>query len=228
VSNTPVSFEADYVEERSRLTTFFRLILVIPHLFVAAVWGFATFFVVIAAWFALLFTGSWPRALYDFTASYLRFTTYVYGYVLLLTDDYPPFNGAADAHYPDRLNIGEPKQEYDRVKVALRIFLVIPVAIVMYAMQIVYMVGAFLAWFAILILGKQPRGLQDMIALGLSYQQRGYTYMFLVDEQFPPFATPQPALPSGPGPETPLPPGPAPSAPEGMAAGTRDETRPAP
>jgi Domain of unknown function (DUF4389) len=213
VSRIPVSFEADYVEKRSRLTTFFRLILVIPHLLLAALWGFATFFVVVVAWFALLFTGRWPRELYDFTAGYLRYTTYVYGYMLLLTDEYPPFNGSADAGFPNRLNIGEPKSAYDRLKVLLRIFLIIPVAIVMYAMQIVYGVGAFLAWFAILILGRQPRGLQDMIALGLSYQQRGYAYAFLVDEQFPPFTTPQPALESGPGAETPLPPAPpAPSA----------------
>jgi len=53
VSTYPVTFEADYVEQRSRLTTFFRLLLVIPHLLIVAFWGLAVFFGVIVAWFAL-------------------------------------------------------------------------------------------------------------------------------------------------------------------------------
>jgi hypothetical protein len=54
-------------------------------------------------------------------------------------------------------------------------------------MQIVAQVGAFLAWFAIVVLGRQPKGLQDMIVLGLSYQQRAYTYIALITEDWPPF-----------------------------------------
>jgi hypothetical protein len=207
VSITPVSFEADYVERRSRLTTFFRLILAIPHLFLAAVWGFAMYFVVIVAWFALVITGRWPSSLYEFSAGYLRYITYLYGYLALLTDEYPPFGGSAEPQYPVRLNIGEPKPHYDRLKVALRIFLLIPVAIVMFVMAIVWQIGSFVAWFAIVILGKQPRGLQDMIDLGMSYQQRASAYALLVDEQFPSFAGPQPEL--GPGPEPSLPPAPS-------------------
>ena len=68
--------------------------------------------------------------------------------------------------YPVDLNIGPPKAEYSRLKVLFRIILVIPVYIIAYAMQIVFEVGALLAWFAILVLGRQPKGLQDMIVLG--------------------------------------------------------------
>ena len=59
--------------------------------------------------------------------------------------------------------------------------------IISYAMQIVAEVGALLAWFAIVILGRQPKGLQDMIALGLSYQQRATAYFALLTEDWPPF-----------------------------------------
>ncbi|MBI5104687.1 MAG: DUF4389 domain-containing protein [Solirubrobacterales bacterium] len=218
MSVDPVSFQDRYVEPRSRVTTFFRLILAIPHFIVLALWGFAVFFVVIAAWFALLFTGSWPQGMYDFTASYLRYSTYVYGYTFLLTDDYPPFNGNANDTYPVTVHVGPPKPEYDRIKVAFRIFLLIPVFIIMYAMQLIYEIGAFLAWFAIVILGRQPKGLQDMIELGISYQQRAYAYALLLSEDFPPFTSPQPALGEGAGPRSPLPPSPttpaAPAAPE--------------
>ena len=49
--------------------------------------------------------------------------------------------------------------------------------IIVYAMQIVWEIGAFIAWFVIVIMGKQPKGLQDMIVLGISYQQRAYSYI---------------------------------------------------
>jgi hypothetical protein len=183
----PVIFEADYVEKRSRLTTFFRLILAIPHFILLYFYGLAAGIVVIVAWFVLLFTGRWPLGMYDFVGGFLRYSTRVYGYAWLLTDDYPPFSGDATTPYPVRLDIDAPKADYSRLKVLFRIILAIPILIIAYAMQIVAEVGSFLAWFAIVILGRQPKGLQDMIVLGLSYQQRAHAYLALITEDWPPF-----------------------------------------
>jgi hypothetical protein len=182
-----VTFKADYVEKRSRLTTFFRVLLAIPHIIFLYFYGLAAGVVVIIAWFALLFTGRYPQGMYDFVSGSLRYSTRVYGYLWLLTDEYPPFSGSADTLYPVDLNIGPPKSEYSRLKVLFRIILAIPVLIIHYAMQIVAEVGAFIAWFAIVVLGRQPKGLQDMIALGTSYQQRAYAYLALITEDWPPF-----------------------------------------
>jgi hypothetical protein len=182
----PVTFEADYVEKRSRLTTFFRWLLVIPHAIVLAFYAIAAGVVVIIAWFALVFTGRWPRGMYDFVAGFFRYSTAVHGYFYLLTDDYPPFGPDVDS-YPVRLNIAAPQEQYSRLKVLFRIILAIPPYIIAYAMNIVMQVGAFLAWFAIVVLGRQPKGLQDMIVLGMSYQQRAYAYMALLAEDWPPF-----------------------------------------
>ncbi len=183
----PVAFEMDYVERRSRLTTFFRLIMVIPHSFVLYFYGLAAFVVVFCAWFALLFTGRYPRGMYDFVAGYLRYSTYVYGYSYLTTDVYPPFSGNPNAGYPVRLNIAPPQASYSRVKVLFRIILAIPVMVIAYAMALVAEVGAIAAWFVIVIAGKQPKGIQDMIRLGLSYQQRAAAYYLLLTETWPPF-----------------------------------------
>ena len=182
----PVTFEADYVEKRSRLTTFFRWLLVIPHAIVLVFYGIAAGVVVFIAWFALLFTGRWPRGMYDFVAGFFRYGTAVHGYLYLLTDEYPPFGPDVDS-YPVRLNIAPPQEQYSRLKVLVRIILAIPPYIIAYAMNIVMQVGAFLAWFAIVALGRQPKGLQDMIVLGMSYQQRAYAYMALLSEDWPPF-----------------------------------------
>jgi hypothetical protein len=183
----PVTFKADYVEKRSRLTTFFRVLLAIPHIIFLYFYGLAAGVVVIIAWFALLFTGRYPQGMYNFVAGSLRYSTRVYGYLWLLTDEYPPFSGDAATQYPVDLSIGPPKSEYSRLKVLFRIILAIPVLIIHYAMQIVAEVGALIAWFAIVLLGRQPKGLQDMIVLGTSYQQRAYAYLALITEDWPPF-----------------------------------------
>jgi hypothetical protein len=249
----PVTFEADYVEKRSRLTTFFRWLLVIPHFIVVTLYGIAAAVVIVVAWFALVFTGRWPRGMYDFVAGFWRYSTAVSGYWYLLTDAYPPFSPDVDA-YPVRLNIAPPQAEYSRLKVLFRIILAIPPYIIAYAMSIVAQVGAFLAWFAIVVLGRQPKGLQDMIVLGLSYQQRAYTYMSLITEDWPPFtdettgrieeapsfgalpstppaagAPPEPvAAPPAPPAEAPPPPEAPPGTPSGPTPPSAPETPPTP
>lgn len=71
----PVGFEMDYVKRRSRLTTFFRYILAIPQFVFAWFYAIAFYVVLIIAWFALLFTGRWPRGLYGFAGGFLRYIT---------------------------------------------------------------------------------------------------------------------------------------------------------
>jgi hypothetical protein len=88
----PAEVELPVVPQpRDRLSVAFRPILVIPQLL--AVWaiGFAWGITTIIAWFTILFTGRYPSALYRFGMGALRWTTRVEAYLLLLTDEYPPF-----------------------------------------------------------------------------------------------------------------------------------------
>jgi hypothetical protein len=112
---------APALEGRNRLTTAFRLILAIPHLLLVGapiaagltwrsgaesgisygwegsggVLGAAAAVVAMIAWFAILFTGRFPLALYEFGEGALRWTIRVEAYLLLLRDEYPPFTVAA-------------------------------------------------------------------------------------------------------------------------------------
>jgi hypothetical protein len=79
------------LEPRNRLTVAFRPILALPQLLVVWLLGVAWGVVSIVAWFAILFTGRHPATLYEFSVGALRWTTRVEAYLLLLTDDYPPF-----------------------------------------------------------------------------------------------------------------------------------------
>ncbi|HEU4974112.1 MAG TPA: DUF4389 domain-containing protein [Baekduia sp.] len=214
-------FEAEYAERRSRLTTFFRLLLALPHYVGVFVGAVIAFVAVVIAWFSIVLTGQYPEGLYGYVAGFQRYATAVYGYIALLTDDYPPFS-LDPAGYPVQLRIPPRKAEYNRMKTLFRIIIGIPVMIILYAMQIVWEVGWFLAWFVILVTGKQPKGLQDMIVLGLSYQQRAYCYLYLLTEDWPPFTSPQGGTVEGPAGGSPLPPAPptmpAPSSPEAPGA----------
>jgi hypothetical protein len=232
VSTYPVTFEADYVAQRSRLTTFFRLLLAIPHYILLCLYGIGVFFAVVIAWFALLFTGRWPQGLYDFTAGFLRYFTRVNAYTWLLTDPYPPFTGAEEPSYPVRLNVGPPLPEYNRLKVLLRIFYIIPAYLIVYVMNIVLELAAIASWFVIVITGKQPKGLQDVIGLGISYVSRANALFFLVTETYPPFTDDHARQIGEPAPATPLPQQPAPEAThagyEPPAAPAAPEVAPAP
>jgi hypothetical protein len=66
--------------------------LAIPHYIVLIVLNIAAFVVVIIAWFAILFTGRYPRGMFGFVESVIRWNNRVVGYVVtLVTDRYPPF-----------------------------------------------------------------------------------------------------------------------------------------
>jgi hypothetical protein len=69
-----------------------KWILAIPHYIVLFFLGIAAFFVVVFAWFAILFTGRYPRGLFDFVVGVSRWYNRVVGYAfVLVTDKYPPF-----------------------------------------------------------------------------------------------------------------------------------------
>jgi hypothetical protein len=191
-----------------------RLLLAIPHFIVLAFYGIGAFVAVVIAWFALLFTGRWPQGLYDFTAGFLRYYNRVNAYTWLLVDPYPPFSGGEEPSYPARLNIGPPLPEYDRVKVLLRIFYVIPAYLIIYVMNIVLELAAFAAWLVIVITGKQPKGLQDVIGLCISYASRGSALLLLLTETYPPFNDDHSRQIGEPAPTPPLPQQPPPAVPQ--------------
>lgn len=224
MTDQPV-YDVEFAEQRSRLSTFFRYLLAIPHLIVLSVWGFVAYFAVIIAWFAIVITGRYPAGLYAFVYGFTRYSATVSAYLYLLTDAYPPF-GSDVAGYPARLRLSpEPLPEYDRLKTLFRIILVIPPAIIAYAMSIVAMIGSFLAWVLIVVTGKQNKGLQDFTLLGVSYSVRLLPYYALLTESWPSFSNPEgdallggssgSGLPGAPAPATsPAPPA-APEAPRG-------------
>jgi hypothetical protein len=180
-----VTFFVEYEEERSRLTTFFRIFTALPHLIFLMVYGIAAFFAVIGAWFALVFTAKYPEGIYNFLEAYNRYVARVYSYMYLATDTFPPFSGNPEEPYNAHFQIGPPLEKYSRWKAFFRGILIIPFYVVAYVLTLVYEIAAVIAWFAIVITGKQPKGLQDALIFGLSYVIRLNPYYMLLTEAWP-------------------------------------------
>jgi hypothetical protein len=184
----PVAYEADFVERRNRLSTFFRLILAIPWFIVGIFWGIAALVCSVIAWFAIVLTGRYPEGLYDVVVQAMRYFARVNAFTYLLTDEFPPFDGGEHPEYPVRLRVAPPLPRYSRWKTALRFILLIPIAIVLYLLELLNRAIGILSWLVIVITGRHPRGLFDVMKFALVYEARATAYHLLVTETYPPFS----------------------------------------
>ena len=91
-SGYPVRVQFQYPEKLSRGLIFVKWLLVIPHLIVLYILFVCLAVVSFIAWFAILFTGRYPRGMWDFTTGVIRWQTRVVSYMYLQHDAYPPFS----------------------------------------------------------------------------------------------------------------------------------------
>jgi hypothetical protein len=183
------------------LTTFFRLILVIPLAIVLWLYGILASIAIVIAWFAIVITGRYPQALYEFVSGFNRALARITAYAALVCDPYPPFWGTPDPSYPVRMQFAR-LPRYSRLKTFFRVILAIPIVILRYVMGLLLEIGAIAAWVVILITGKLPRGLFDVLVLANSYTARSDAYLYLLTETYPPFQDQQTRTAGTPGPPT--------------------------
>jgi hypothetical protein len=89
----PVSFGfGEFPEARDKLSVGLRLIYAIPHILILFFVGIAWAITAFIGWLSILFTGSYPEGLYNFAIGYMRWSLRVNAYLLLMTDEYPPFS----------------------------------------------------------------------------------------------------------------------------------------
>jgi hypothetical protein len=186
MSTYPVIYRQTPALQRSRLTVFFRFLLVIPHLIWSFVYGLAAQIVVIVAWFAIVFTGRYPQGMYDFVAGYVRFSTRLLGYMELVTDTFPPFDGGEHPEYPVAVTIPPPQERYSRLTTVFRVILLIPVAILQYVFLLWIYAVSIAIWVVAVIMGKTSAGLVDSERFPLAYMARSYAYSYLLTDKWPP------------------------------------------
>ena len=93
----PVDARVDPAAPQSRLTVFFRLILAIPALLLVYVFRLVNQIIAFIGWFYCLATGHMHQGMRDISAWLLRYEVQTYGYIFLLTGEYPSFMGVPGA-----------------------------------------------------------------------------------------------------------------------------------
>jgi hypothetical protein len=136
----PARLDGTMDENLSRWMWLVKWFLAIPHYIVLFFLAIAFFFATVIAFFGILFTGRYPRSIFDFNVGVLRWGWRVafYAYSVLGTDRYPPFSLADDPDYPARLNVDYPER-LSRARVLFKWWLL---AIPHYAIVGVFIGGA--------------------------------------------------------------------------------------
>jgi hypothetical protein len=203
----PVRLAGELDPQLSRWLWLVKWFLLIPHFIALAVLWLAFSVITVIAGFAILFTGRYPRALFDFNAGVLRWTWRVgfYSFAAFGTDRYPPFTLGPAPDYPATLEIAYPER-LSRGLVLVKWWLL---AIPQYIVLGILGGGAFLgstrnrAWVAggpgligwlvffavvaLLFVGRYPRGIRDLV-VGLNrWVYRVIVYAALMTDEYPPF-----------------------------------------
>ena len=197
--------EVDYPEELDRLTTFFRLIWIIPIAVIGALvstsgsvttvneagevvsrTGGIGSGLAVATALMIVFLRQYPKWWFDFARESTRFGSRIGAYLALLTDQYPSTVEEQAIHleidYPDV------NRDLNRWLPLVKWFLVIPHYFVLVFLLLLSFFAVVLAWFAILFTGRYPRGLFDFVVGVSRWGLRVGAYAFLlVTDQYPPF-----------------------------------------
>jgi len=179
----PVRLALEDDPRRSRLTVFFRLLLALPHLVWLALWGIAAIFALIGIWVGTVVKGRPPAGLHRFLSSFLRYAIHVYAFLCLVGGPFPAFGGRPGT-YPVEIELPPPGPQ-GRWGAFFRLVLAVPALAVNGALGIALLVSAVLSWFASLVTGREPLGLQRLGAFALRYEAQTSAYLYLLTARYP-------------------------------------------
>jgi hypothetical protein len=175
--------DIDYPDKLNRLTTFFRPILIIP---IAIVLSLLSSGLAFATLLMIVFRVRYPRWWFDFARELARLNMRVGAYAALLTDSYPSTTKDQAVHldidYPDA------QKDLSRWLPLVKWLLAIPHFVILAVLWIFAFFAIIVAWFAILITGRYPKGIFDYVVGVFRWSVRVSAYMYLlVTDKYPPF-----------------------------------------
>jgi Domain of unknown function (DUF4389) len=182
----PAQLEFAYPQELNRWLPLVKWLLVIPHYFALFGVAIGAIFVGIYAWFAVLFTGRFPRGAFDYLVGMMRWSNRVLAYHYFMTDAYPPFSLRDDPNYPVRLDVEYP-EHIANWRPLVHWLLVIPYAIIAYVPLLLTGILAFCAFFTVLFTKRIPREMFELMIPGFRWTMRANTYAYFMTERYPPF-----------------------------------------
>ncbi|GAA1222071.1 DUF4389 domain-containing protein [Kitasatospora nipponensis] len=192
----PVRLEAVLDSPLSRWLWLVKWLLAIPHYVILVFLWLAFVVLTVVAFFAILFTGRYPRAIFDFNVGVLRWNWRVayYSYAALGTDRYPPFTLADVPDYPTHLTVAYPEQLSRGLVLVKWWLLAIPHYLVVGFFLGDYwhsggLIGllVLIAAVAMAFTSKYPTGIFEFL-MGLNrWVVRVAVYAALMSDEYPPF-----------------------------------------
>ncbi len=88
----PLTVEIEYPDTLNRWLPLIKWLLIIPNMIVLMLVGLIAYLLIFVAWFAILFTGNFPRGMFDFVVGAQRWSLRLNAYIYLMRDEYPPFS----------------------------------------------------------------------------------------------------------------------------------------
>lgn len=176
---------------RSRVTVFFRLPLAFPHFVWLLGWAILAVVVWLLNWFATLALGRSPRPFARFLSAFIRYTVHVSAFFYLIGNQFPGFLGKPGTYPVDARIDPFPRQSrwitFGRIPILYGIApLALPAILLWsYAIGTIVGVAALLGWFAALVTGRMPAGLQRSGAYALGYAAQAYAYWWLLTDRHP-------------------------------------------
>lgn len=178
------SFDVPRASALSRGLIFVKWIMLLPHYFILYFYGLASGIAAIAAWFAVLITGRYPKGIWDFCMGYYQWSARCTTYMGLLRDEYPPFG---DESYPMTLRLAYPEQS-SRGLLFLRLILGIPLSLWMALLGILLGVVQIISWFSILFTGNIPEDFRSLMVRILGYNYKAGFYLNVMTDEWPGFS----------------------------------------
>ena len=113
MNNYPVIVEGSLDEPLSRWRWLVKWLLALPHVFLLVFLWIGLILATFGAFWVILFTGRYPRGIFDYNVRVMRWTWRVsfYATSAIGTDRYPPFHGREDPSYPARFDVSYPEQQ---------------------------------------------------------------------------------------------------------------------
>jgi hypothetical protein len=172
---------------RGRLTTFLRVLLVVPQQIVLAVWTVLVPAAAAVAWLAALIDGRVPPRLLRFLSAYLRYHGQVTAWFHLLSNRYPDPLHTLD--HPFTIDVPD-RHRQPRLVTLFRLPLALPAIVLWTVFGVVVVLVAVPSWFAALALGRTTAGLQELGTFCLRYQLETEAYLLLLTASYPRLAPP--------------------------------------
>jgi hypothetical protein len=172
--------------KRSRVKVFVRWLLVWPHLIWLALYSMIAVAMGIANWVVTLIKGRPSERIHRWLVRFLRYSTFVYSYLYVFASPYPPFHGEPGG-YPIDIEVAPP-EEQRRLITAFRIVLAIPALILNWVFSQVVQIVGILAWLVALVLGRTPRGMENLGLYCLRYQAQTWGYLLILTDRYPSLA----------------------------------------